>query len=122
MKLYFSIAVFGLLGIFLRFGIDRSLTSLTNPSSFPWGIWFVNILGCILAGLLSQSLSFSSEIKIGLLVGFCGGFTTFSTYALQSVALWEEGKRVLALIYGVGSPVVGILATFVSIECWRRCH
>lgn len=122
MKLYLSIAFFGLLGVFLRFALDRGITTLTPSSSFPWGIWGVNIVGCILAGLISQTFSFSREIKMGLLVGFCGGFTTFSTYAVQSVALWEEGKKNLALMYAVGSPLVGVLATFFSIECWKRYH
>jgi CrcB protein len=115
MKLYLSIAVLGLVGIFLRFGIDKGIGSLTPNASFPWGIWVVNILGCFLATLISYRSSFPIEIKMGLLVGFCGGFTTFSTYSLQSVSLWEEGKTAISLAYALSSPVIGILVSYVTL-------
>ena len=78
----------------------------------------INILGSFLAGMiyvLSTYRDMSVNLQAGLLVGFCGGFTTFSAYALQTMTMIERGKVMYALTYFVVSPVIGLLAAFIPV-------
>ena len=81
--------------------------------SFPWGTMAVNIAGCFLIGLLS-GLSLGGNIspttKLVLVTGFCGGFTTFSTFSKESLALLQVGSYTGFALYALGSVTVGILA------------
>lgn len=112
------IAFFGLIGVFSRFGIDQWTSQWS-----PWGTLSINILGSALAGVifaLGEKLALSASVQLGLLVGFCGGFTTFSTYALQSFLLFEKGRWGLSLIYISLSPLSGIAAAALGVIVTRK--
>ena len=82
----------------------------------------INIVGCFLAGLiftLGQRELLSEELQIGLLVGFCGGFTTFSAYTLQSMRLLEMGFIRPALLSFVLSPIFGLIAVAAGMAVAR---
>jgi CrcB protein len=89
------------------------------PSAFPFGTFFVNISGCFLLGLIyglsEKSSIVSSGWKMFLAVGFCGGFTTFSTFANENLALLRDGEFFHFLIYTVLSVFLGITATFFGV-------
>ena len=113
-----TIGIFGLLGIFCRWSADIFLQKYNYP--VPISTLGVNLLGCLMAGLiftLSQSKSLiSPTLATGLIVGFCGGLTTFSAYSLQAFNLLSKGRIGLALGYLLLSPIVGILAAYLGTK------
>jgi len=104
-------------------GISRFLTSRYIQqhvlSDFPFGTFVVNILGCFLIGMffgISQRAEvLSIEARMFLTVGFCGGFTTFSTFSNESLAMIRDGNIFYVALYAGGSVVIGILATYLGI-------
>jgi fluoride exporter len=103
-------------------GIARFLTSRyiqnTIISAFPFGTFIVNILGCFLIGLfygLSERGNFiNPEWRMFLTVGFCGGFTTFSTFANENIALLRDGNIFYFALYASLSVFFGIMATYLG--------
>lgn len=85
---------------------------------FPLGTFMVNLIGCFIIGIVygyvSRSTEDSNDIKLLLATGFCGGFTTFSAFAAENMALLKTGNQVTAISYIVLSVVLGILATFLG--------
>ncbi len=105
----FLVAFGGATGSVLRY-----LFSNMN-ASFPWGTFAVNILGSLLIGLLVGLVSkgvLSSEMKLLLVTGFCGGFTTFSTFANESFGMMKVGDVLLTAFYVGASVIVGIIAVW----------
>lgn len=94
-------------------------------AGFPWGTMTVNVLGSFIMGLLVASLakfgpSFGArEIRLFIGVGLLGGFTTFSSFSLDTGVLVENGQSHLALIYVLASVMVGILALFAGLGLVR---
>ena len=96
-----------------RFGVD-----------FPYGTFFINVSGCFLMGLVfalatETAIAFSPEVRLLIATGFLGSYTTFSTYGLDSASLIDTKRFVPALIYGVGSAIVGIISVKLGIELVR---
>ena len=92
----------------------RYLLSGLN-TSFSWGTFIVNVLGSLLIGLLVGFVSkgvLSPEMKLLLVTGFCGGFTTFSTFANESFGMMKAGDVLLTALYVGASVVIGILAVW----------
>jgi CrcB protein len=104
------IAVFGVAGVLCRFGMDTLIPSV----NFPWATFTVNLIGAFLAGLLFVSPA-SPLVKIPVMVGFLGGFTTFSSYSVQSLQLIEKGEIGNALFYFLGSPVCGLAMAWLGV-------
>ncbi len=90
------------------------------PSSFPWGTFTVNIIGClaigIFWGLSFKSFNSNESWKLFLMTGLCGGFTTFSAFTLEGVGLLREQKLALFFSYVAISVVLGLLATYIGIR------
>jgi fluoride exporter len=108
----------GFLGSVLRFLASRFMQN-NFPSAFPFGTFFVNITGCFLIGLIygisERSSLFTSGWKIFLAVGFCGGFTTFSTFANENLAMLRDGDFFHFILYTGLSVFLGIGATFLGV-------
>lgn len=114
------IATFGVLGVLGRYGIDKLIG---NDGGFPWSTFGINIAGSFLAGVIyffSERQVISSNLHIALLVGFCGGFTTFSAYSLQTFLMFEKEKMFLALTYLFVSPILGLIAASLPILIMRK--
>jgi CrcB protein len=108
----------GFLGSISRFLASRFVQNNLH-SAFPFGTFFVNISGCLLIGLIygfsERSSLLTSEWKMFLTVGFCGGFTTFSTFANENLALLRDGNFFHFIIYTGLSVFLGIAATFLGV-------
>ncbi|RYD95381.1 MAG: fluoride efflux transporter CrcB [Sphingobacteriales bacterium] len=93
------------------------------PQSFPWGTFVVNIVGCFLIGIFWAATfrPFPSQEtwKLILLTGFCGGFTTFSSFTLDGLNLMRDQKTGLFILYTAISVILGLLATFAGIRMIR---
>jgi CrcB protein len=99
--------------------VCRYLLSGINVASWPWGTFAVNILGSLFIGLLVGLVSkgiVSPEIKLLLVTGFCGGFTTFSTFANESFSMMKAGDALQMALYLAASVVIGILAVWLGMD------
>lgn len=115
------IAVFGLTGVFSRYFIDLRMVKHGLPSH--WGTFAINLLGSLLITLVyvmgSERGWLNPDIRTGLTVGLLGGFTTFSSYSLQSALLLESGGALTPLFYMLGSPILGIALAFSGLRLFR---
>ncbi len=97
--------------------VGRYLVSKCFEGTFPWGTLTVNLLGSLLIGVLLGLVAkgtLSPEMKLLLVTGFCGGFTTFSTFASESLAMMKPGSMLLMAVYVGLSVTVGIVAVFLG--------
>jgi len=108
----------GFLGSILRFLTSRFMQE-NIPSAFPFGTFLVNIAGCFLIGLIygisEKSSLLTTGWKMFLAVGFCGGFTTFSTFTNENLALLRDGEFFYFFLYTGLSLFLGIAATFLGV-------
>jgi len=103
-------------------GILRYLVSLVmkgtsaGAAAFPWATFTANIVGCLLIGLLWATLNRypSTQLNLLLVTGFCGGFTTFSTFSRESLVLLQSGNYVMFAVYAIGSIALGLLAVLAG--------
>ncbi|KAB8033426.1 fluoride efflux transporter CrcB [Fluviispira multicolorata] len=119
----FYIGFFGILGVFCRYFLGLFMHKIFI-SPFPYSTFFINIIGSFVIGIIYvlgvEKLQISHELRLGLMVGFLGGFTTFSSYCLEAIKLMEESKYFYALSYLFLSPFVGIILTFLGIFLARK--
>ncbi len=117
--------------VFLGAGIGGALRHLAGLASlrllgpdFPYGTMFVNVVGAatmgLLVGLFAFRVSGDGDLRLFLTTGLLGGFTTWSTFALDTVTLWDRGNLVHTLLYTVGSFVLSIAALGTMLLLTRR--
>jgi CrcB protein len=94
-----------------------------NSSNFPWATFIANSLGCLIIGLLFgyiQKNNLQNEtFKLLLITGFCGGFTTFSTFSLENIQFIQNQNYNLAIIYTLTSLFVGFLAVIIGYKLFN---
>lgn len=113
----------GGLGSMARYGIAQLLppTALTE-GDFPWATLFANLLACLILGAglgLAGKEVIPRLVQVFLLTGFCGGFSTFSTFSAELLVLGEEGQSGVALLYLLASLVTGILVLWFALMITR---
>ncbi len=90
---------------------------------FPWGTFIVNVLGSLLIGLLVEAvarlLNQSAEMRMFLVTGFLGGFTTFSSFSLDAMNMIERGDYLPAALYIGASVALGLIAVFAGLAIGR---
>ena len=110
------VALGGAIGALLRYGVGLMVPG-TDGHSFPWSTFAVNVLGCLMIGILWRFTEGNQKVLIPLLmVGLLGGFTTFSSFGLDAWRLIEGGHLILALTYILSSTMVGVLAVVIGVK------
>ena len=117
MGMLFSVGVGGGLGALARYYIAGWIQPA--GAQFNWGIFIVNITGGLLMGLIVEAsalkLNLTPELRSFLTVGILRGYTTFSTFSLDSALLLQKGQYGLAAAYVIGSVVLSIAALFAGL-------
>lgn len=105
------------LGGLIRFGLGKWINSWHN-SNFPFGTFVVNILACLVlgfvVGLADNRQLISTESKLFWVIGFCGGFSTFSTFSNETLTLYQSGNHIVNITYIVTSVIVCLVATYLG--------
>ena len=108
-----AVAIGGGAGATLRYGLDR-LIEQRSDSLFPWATFGINVSGCLLSALLVtllvERLEAPTWLGVGAITGLVAGYTTFSTLALETYALFELKHVALGVLYVVSSATAGIAA------------
>ena len=116
------VALGGAFGAVARYGVNISAVQVFGHG-FPWGTLLANIIGSFLMGVLiakfSQMQGVSQELRALCMTGFLGAFTTFSTFSLDVVTLWERGDMLHASIYLAASVCLSIAALMAAMWIMR---
>jgi len=114
------VALGGALGSLLRFKLGAAILHHSAAAQFPYGTFAVNVLGCLAAGLLAglgEHFDFlSAGVRLFLFTGFLGGFTTFSAFGVETIALVERGQWWIAASYVLLSVACGLTALWGALK------
>lgn len=117
----FLVGIGGLLGSIARY-LAASFLTKTIPSAFPYGTFAVNIIGCLIIGIifgLSEKFNWLPEWRLFLATGVCGGFTTFSSFAYENILLLQDKDYLTFASYSILSFALGLIATFIGLALTR---
>lgn len=115
MKQLLLVFVGGGTGSVMRYLVGKCINSIT----YPWGTFIVNIVGCFLIGLFGSWIArnnLSPDLRLLLVVGLCGGFTTFSTFSNEALTYMRNGQTLLCLIYIICSVALGLVAAYIGTK------
>lgn len=113
----------GFFGAASRYLLGAWILQYSMASKFPWATFAINVLGCLVIGLLSGMAerfdAFGHGARLFLFTGLLGGFTTFSAFGLETIFLMRRGEWPLAALYAGASVAVCVLAVWAG---WRAVH
>ena len=116
---WIAVAIGGALGALARYGISTWVFAISSHK-FPYATLAVNVLGSFLMGILFvlviEKAALPAEMRSLLMVGFLGAFTTFSTFSLDALGLWQNGHLFMALIYILATVILCLIA--ISSSVW----
>jgi CrcB protein len=117
------VALGGAIGSMLRWGLTGVVQRWTG-SAFPWGTFVVNAAGSLAIGLIAalalERALVSPAVRLFSIVGVLGGFTTFSAFSYETLALLRDGQWLAATGYALGSVTVGVIAALVGYALGMR--
>lgn len=122
MLIYIWVAIGGLIGTLARFGISSAIAAQFGEL-FPWGTLIINVTGSFTIGFFATltdpegALLVRPEMRSFFMIGFCGGYTTFSSFSLQTLRLAQDGQWLLAAANVVASNIGCLLAVWLGHVC-----
>jgi CrcB protein len=123
MRIVLAVAVGGAIGSAARYLLAGAIQRAIG-AEYPWGIMAVNVIGCAIMGALAEAMalkwSFGPELRAFLTVGILGGFTTFSSFALDTATLASRGSLTAPLGYVIGSVVLSIAGFYAALYLVRQ--
>ena len=123
MRTFWAVAFGAALGGVARYYLSSAIQHRLG-ATFPWGTLVINVSGSLLLGVLMRyalaTPSVSAELRAFLTTGFCGGYTTFSTYSYETATLLEDGQYGRASTYALASVVLALVATFAGFVLARE--
>lgn len=118
-----AIGLGGAFGSLLRYGLSLWVHSWAGRG-FPYGTLAVNVVGCLAMGvlfvLLTERFAESALLRAGLLIGVLGGFTTFSSFSIETFNLIEQGEVAKATVNALASVVLCLTATWIGVILGRQ--
>jgi CrcB protein len=111
------VAVGGAVGAVARYSVGLIALRAAGPG-LPVGTWAVNALGCVGIGI-ALALAPGERVRLAVVVGVLGGFTTFSAYSAETIALWTAGRPGWAIANTVGSVIVGVACVVLGMAVGR---
>jgi CrcB protein len=112
------VGIGGFIGSVLRYVLSGLVHEWTRRDDFPVGTLAVNVIGCLVIGLLSQVAeargAFSGETRAFVFVGILGGFTTFSSFGNETMNLWRDGEGLLAMVNVAAQLLLGLGAVWLG--------
>lgn len=122
MYTYLAIALGGALGSMARYATGVYVGRWLG-TAFPWSTLLINIVGSFLIGAFAESFALrwdaGQTTRVFLVVGICGGYTTFSTFSLDAVTLLNRGEALVAGAYMIASVGLGIAALYAGLHTMR---
>jgi CrcB protein len=127
MRTLLFVGLGGFIGAILRYLVSGGIQNLSHRIDFPYGTLVVNVVGCFLIGALSQlvelQFEITAELRLLLMVGVLGSFTTYSTFSNETISLLQDQRAVLALLNIGLHLILGLAAVFAGrftmIAIWR---
>ncbi len=110
---YIYLSLGAIMGAISRYQIDSWLRPHA-ASGFPWPTFLINVTGSLLIGMLANLLPDRSDLRLLLMVGFCGSYTTFSNYSLEIVSMMQSGKASVAIAYLALSAIAAPVACYLG--------
>lgn len=121
MNAYIAVAIGGAIGAMSRYFLTQTVAT-SSPGNFPWGTFLVNILGSLLIGVLFILFTERSSLEVYrplLTIGFLGSLTTFSTFSLDALLLFQQGHYNTALFYVLGSVALCLISALIGMQLTR---
>jgi CrcB protein len=122
MRRLLIIGLAGLLGTLGRYGLS-GIVARRFGETFPTGTLVVNVIGCFLAGflfhLMYERFLVNEVVRTAIMIGFLGGFTTFSSFGLQTFTLLRDGEILLATLNVLASNIAGLLTVWAGYAVAR---
>ncbi len=119
---YLLVFIGGGLGAILRYALTVT-SGKAFGTNFPWGTFIINITGSTVMGLIAGYLAFKGEasqsLRLFIMTGVLGGYTTFSAFSLDAGLLYDRGEIGLALAYVLGSVLLAIAGLFAGLAIVR---
>lgn len=106
-------------GTLARYGVSAWFQSNKWSVGFPWHTFAINVAGSFLLGVLAIACKDRPNLLLLLGTGFCGGFTTFSTFSLEGIKLMEDERLGAAIFYLLGSVVAGVLGAWMGMKMMK---
>jgi CrcB protein len=122
MPVIVGVALGGALGASARYGLDR-LIERRSTAVFPWSTFTINVTGCFLIGLVTAALvdrhHLPAWLRVGIVVGFIGGYTTFSTFVQETYDVGDIHHVAIALAYVIASIAAGLVVLYAGLRVGR---